>query len=118
MNPDDIKKLYAITTIPSLDDEAWHRIYDGSSTPTGNEYAIKGQMLMVSHHYDDYFMINEMGRDEVKRQLAMQLAMELLKSKLIEFTQEKDAISGKTLVRARAFVTPSNQVQILREKGK
>ena len=117
MNPDDIKKLYAITIPQSTYDDAWHRIYDGSSTPTGNEYAIKGQMLMVSHHYDD-FMINEMGRDEVKRQLAMQLAMELLKSKLIEFTQEKDAISGKTLVRARAFVTPSNQVQILREKGK
>lgn len=115
MNPDDIKKLYAITTIPST--EAWHKIYDGSPTPTVNEYAIKGQMLMVSHHYDD-FMINEMGRDEVKRQLAMQIAVELLKSKFIEFTQEKDVFSGKTLVRARAFVTPSNQVQILREKGK
>ena len=116
MNPDDIKKLYAIAIPPSTFDDPWHRVYD-SSSPTGNEYAIKGEMLMVSHHYDD-FMIDEMGRDEVKRQLAMQIALELLKSKFIEFTQSKDPISGKTLIRARAFVVLSNQVQILREKGK
>lgn len=127
MNPDEIEKLYAITTIPSYNDDAWRemyndtwrKIYNDSSPPSKpvEEYAIKGEMLLASHTYDDY-MINDMGRDEIRRQLATLIALELLKSNHIEFTQMKDQLSGKTIVKARAFVTPNNQVQIIRTKSK
>ena len=74
-------------------------------------------MIVISHTYDD-FMINEMGKDEIKRCLAQMLAVELLKSNFIEFTQMKNKLTGRSMIKARAFVTPSNNVQILRTKGK
>ena len=77
---------------------------------------ISGQMLVASCTLDD-FVLSEIGKDEVRRRLAMMLADELLKSKFVVFTQLKDPHDFKTTVRARAFVTPGDQVEILRKAG-
>ena len=88
-----------------------------SSMATENHYAVRGEMLTVAHAYDD-FVINEMGKDEIRQQLAMRIAEELLKSKFIEFTQlPQDPFTNKIVVRARAFVVPDKQVQIIRERA-
>ena len=114
MNSDDAV-VYAMTSVASNYDPTWQKIYD--SAPKQEEYSIRGEMLVVSHTYDD-FMINEIGKDDIKRQLAQMLAVELLKSNFIEFTQMKDNLTGRSMIKARAFVTPSDNVQILRTKGK
>lgn len=120
MNDDD--KVYAITTTISSNgvgvgpyDTYASNITASSSVPF-KEYAIKGEMLVASHSYNAD-LIDQVGRDEIKRQLALQLASEMLASKYIEFTQMKDRITGETIVKARAFVTNDGHVKILRTNG-
>ena len=118
MNDD---KVYAITTIASNGvgvspyDTYASNITASSAVPF-KEYAIKGEMLVASHSYNAD-LIDQVGRDEIKRQLALQLASEMLASKYIEFTQMKDRITGETIVKARAFVTNDGHVKILRTNG-
>ena len=118
---DELQKLYAITssittTLP----------YDGYAVTASNitgstqqpyiDHAIKGEMLTVSMSYQPD-AINAIGKDEIKRQLALQLASELLSGKYIEFTQMKDRFNFDTIVKARVYVVPDGQVKILRTRG-
>jgi len=85
---------------------------DASAPPT-YDHIIKGQMLLASVKMDDPYLCT-LPKDEVKKLLAQDLAEGLLKSSSIEFTQQKDVVSGITTIRARCFMVPSGDVQILR----
>jgi hypothetical protein len=84
-----------------------------------NDYSIRGEMVTHSKAVnslamiqgDPHFAIN------LKLQMAQELGAELLKHGCIEFTSQDDPITFAKLIRARCFVVPSEDVQILREKG-
>lgn len=52
----------------------------------------------------------------VKKKLAELIAEEILKNKLCEFTKELNVADDTTIYRARAFLTPDDQVRVMREK--
>lgn len=81
--------------------------------PPTYDHIIKGQMLLASVQMDDPYLCT-LPKDEVKKLLAQDLAEGLLKSSSIEFTQQKDVVSGITTIRARCFMVPSGDVQTLR----
>ena len=53
--------------------------------------------------------------DKIKYELARLLMLEMLKSGMIEFTKQSDPATFTTIFRARCFMTPKDQVQILRK---
>ena len=126
MNPDDestldqLRKLYAITssitsTVPS-DWGVTGATITASAPAQYMDHTIKGEMLVASASYHPD-AIDAVGKDEIKQKLALQLAGELLSGKFIEFTQMKDRFNFDTIVKARVYVVPDNQVKILRTKG-
>ena len=79
-----------------------------------NQYHIQGRMFTVQHKFTNSdFLMNPL---DVKRQLTYNLAEELLKQDMIEFTSQEDMSDGSRTIRARIFVTPKDHVQILRTK--
>jgi len=50
----------------------------------------------------------------IKTRLAGELAMFMVENNLIEFTQMHDPQSWTTRVRARVFLTPDDQIRIIR----
>jgi hypothetical protein len=84
-----------------------------------NNYYIRGEMVALTKHVnslqmiqgDPHFAIN------LKLEMAQELGAELLKHGCIEFTSQDDPVTLAKLIRARCFVVPSEDVQILREKG-
>ena len=85
-------------------------------TPT-----IQGKMLTVSRSMGmepltralDYSTLEI----KIKEQLASDIALEMLKSGLIEFTRQSDPTTDTITYRARCFMTPNDQVQTLRKNG-
>ena len=77
------------------------------------EHVVQGEMLTASVTMSE---IQEMTTAErsIKIQLANLIAEELLRSKFISFTKKKD-VSGSTNYLARAYLVPSDMVQILRQ---
>jgi hypothetical protein len=73
---------------------------------------IKGELLAVSYQYDSFDP--HMDDDGLKKILAHLIAEDLLTSKYIEFTKQEDIVSGKVTARARMYVTPNSDVQIIR----
>lgn len=78
--------------------------------------AIKGEMLFANAEYSA-FEIMDIGDDEIKRRLCTLIANKLYDSKFIEFTKQLNPATGRHNIRARAFMTPSGDVQILRKSG-
>jgi hypothetical protein len=89
------------------------------------EFAIQGQMLMVQKTLDAY-ELERTGlsaniknyEDEIKRQLIQEMLSEMVREKCIEFTSQKDMLTGSVTYRARLFVTPDSQVRIIRQVQK
>ena len=81
------------------------------------EYAIQGQMFMVSYEASEHQMAL-MGEDafkqSVKEDLAMALANKMMEAGVIEFTQMKDQIAFRRTIKARCYLVPDNQVRLLR----
>ena len=85
-------------------------------TPT-----IQGKMLTVSRGMRmepltralDYSTLEI----KIKEDLVRDIALEMLKSGLIEFTKQNDPTTDTITYRARCFMTPNDQVQILRKNG-
>lgn len=103
------------TTPVFLYDEGDSIVVSNSNTsvPAWNEYAIKGQMIIASLSIDES-KISMMGKDEIKQRLAVQLAEKMLGEKCIDFTRSMYSSSMVIMIRARAFVVPNNNVQLLR----
>lgn len=55
--------------------------------------------------------------DKVKMELCLKLAQKMFETDCIEFTKLHDATADAVRYRARIFVTPKEQVQILRTNG-
>ena len=84
---------------------------------TQYEYAIQGQMFMVSYEASEHQMAL-MGEDafkqSVKEDLAMALANKMMEAGVIEFTQMKDLSGFHITIKARCYLVPDNQVRIMR----
>ena len=78
------------------------------------EYAIGGKLLTASLMSDED-TIQSMGKDFIKEKLAIQLAMGMLENKMVEFTSMRDHLTLSIKIHARCYLTPDNQVKIIRE---
>ncbi len=86
------------------------------------DYAIQGQMLMVQKVLDSY-ELERTGlsaniknyEDEIKKELIEGLVKEIVRQRCIEFTSQKDMLTGNVTYRARVFVTPDEQTRIIRQ---
>jgi len=85
-------------------------------TPT-----IQGKMLVVSWSMGMEPITCALDQStleiKIKEELARDIALEMLKSGLIEFTRQSDPTTDTITYRARCFMTPNDQVQILRKNG-
>lgn len=79
------------------------------------DYSVKGEMVSFSLQVTDEQQIqNLLQNDEIKKHLVNGLARELLGSKFIEFTKQKDMVTNITTFRARAFLLPDSMVHTMR----
>ena len=84
------------------------------------DYAIGGKMVtgkcIVS---DSQYMSISIPDDDlkvaIKKDLAKQLAMYLIENKLVEFTMMQNPIDNSRMYHVRCFVTPDEQVRLLRK---
>jgi len=85
-------------------------------TPT-----IQGKMLTISRNMGMLPLTRALDYStleiKIKEELVRDIALEMLKSGLIEFTKQNDPTTGTITYRARCFMTPNDQVQILRKNG-
>lgn len=85
-------------------------------TPT-----IQGKMLVASRSIGMLPLTRALDQstleNAIKQEMASELALEMLKSGLIEFTRQSDPTTDTITYRARCFMTPNDQVQILRKNG-
>lgn len=96
------------TTIPTV------TIADSADTAT--HHRIKGRMLTVKREIDKR-TLETLSDGDVKAALIGALIDEMRNSGLVEFTKEDMVREDKVVVRARVFVTPNEDVQVLRKAG-
>ena len=91
--------------------------YAGSYTNnTSEDQVIQGKMLTVTNVIKQYDW-EILPEDQIKRKMIYELAEEMAKSNMVEFTKQIDHATHCINVRARCFMVPDTQVRILREKG-
>lgn len=93
----------------------------GINVSTIPDYIIKGEMITASRAID----INEISQFsgsslkdveyEIKKQLMVSLVEEMFDNKYILFTKVHDVTTYHDKYMARVFVTPSEQVQLIRD---
>lgn len=95
------------------------------STLEYKDIPIKGIPVSVSYvmsefkaHEEAHTMGDDAFKNMIKQELAKQLVEEIQKQNVIEYTMQKDQISSNRMYRARAFLVPSSDVQILRTLNK
>ena len=91
--------------------------YAGSYTNnTSEDQVIQGKMLTVTNVINlyDWEILPE---DQIKRKMIYELAEEMAKSNMVEFTKQKDPLTHYVNVRARCFMVPDTHVRILRMNG-
>jgi hypothetical protein len=84
-------------------------------------HTIQGKMLTISRSMGmepltralDYSTLE----NALKIELVSDIAHKMLESGLIEFTKQNDPTTYTITYRARCFMTPNDQVQILRKNG-
>ena len=93
-------------------------IYHAYAEPTPT---IQGKMLTVSRGMKMEPLTRVLDQPtleiKIKEDLVSDIALEMLKSGLIEFTKQSDPTTDTITYRARCFMTPNDQVQILRKNG-
>ena len=93
--------------------------YAGSytnNTSQDQDIAIQGKMLTVTNIIKPYDL-EILTDDQIKRKMIYELAEEMAKSNMVEFTKQIDHATHCINVRARCFMVPDTHVRILREKG-
>ena len=94
-----------------------------NTTFNSYDYAIGGVMVVgrttMTH---DYRMLLEDGdvdaKQNIKRELIMQMAEFMLENKLVEFTYQDNAMDMSRSIAVRAYLAPNDQVKILRLANK
>jgi len=92
-------------------------------TFTTHDYVIGGKLVQgkakVSEHYRTLMESGDQHAVyEVKQDLLRQMLNFMLENKLVEFTWKDDHITGDRIIVLRTFVTPNDQVRILRLANK
>ena len=87
------------------------------------EYAIGGKMvtgkcLVSDSQYMSISIPDKELKVAIKKDLAKQLAIHLIENKLVEFTMIKDPVDMSRMYHVRCFVTPDEQVRLLRTHEK
>lgn len=83
-------------------------------TRLNSEVPIQGKMISAEMRLDANEAI-QMDDLELKNRLITKLVRELMNGRYIEFTKQQDVASMETVVRARIFVTPDEQVRVIRK---
>jgi len=87
-------------------------------TFTFKEIAIGGKMVCGTIRVSEDKMMavqsDHMLKQYLRTSMATQMGEYMISNGLIEFTQMRDNISLDTLVKARCYLAPSDQVKILR----
>lgn len=85
------------------------------------DYTIGGKMvttrLVIHDHEQVHFKSDEEYREAIKTRLAVSLAEYMVAAGMIEFTHLPQPHEGSTIIHARCYVTPNEQVKILRTKA-
>jgi hypothetical protein len=76
---------------------------------------IQGKMVTAQMSIDANQAI-QMDDLELKNRLITKLVRELMDRKCIEFTKQQDVVTMETIVRARIFVTPDDEVRVIRKE--
>lgn len=79
-----------------------------------HEYAIDGKMITASCCVHNLGIMSDDIKDTIRKNLIHQIADYIFDNNLVEFTQMKDPTSFESVVRARCFMVPDDQVKILR----
>lgn len=79
-----------------------------------HEYAIDGKMIEASCCVHNLDIMSDDIKDTIRKQLIHQITEYILGNNLVEFTQMKAPTSLESVVRARCFMVPDDQVKILR----
>jgi hypothetical protein len=84
-------------------------------------HTIQGKMLTVSRSMGIEPITRVLDQStleiKIKEELVRDIALEMLKSGMIEFTKQNDSTTDTITYRARCFMTPNDQVQTLRKNG-
>lgn len=75
---------------------------------------IQGKMVFAEMRLDANEAI-QMDDIELKNRLITKLVRELMDGRYIEFTKQQDVARMETVIRARIYVTPDDQVRIVRK---
>lgn len=113
----------------SFDDSS---IYIGGIIPQASSYpydidinetleTVKGELLVIQQKVD-MTVIQQMNDDNfvrlMKKKMIEELAEQILKNKLAEFTKEENMQTGDILFRARVYLVPDDKVRIIRKNQK
>ena len=87
------------------------------------DYAIGGKMVVGRATMSDHYrMLIEDGdaeaRNNIKRELIMQMADYMLQNNLVEFTYQDNPMDMTRSIAVRAYLAPNDQVKILRLANK
>ena len=106
----------ARSNINVWDKNPWGQYLD---TLGETQHVIKGEMLRAIISVTEYEKITmdiATSEMQIKHRMANMIAEELLRSKFILFTKREE-ITGGTHYLARAFIVPSDDVQLLKTIG-
>ena len=80
------------------------------------DHAIQGKMVVCHMQFDDVDVRRLPGSevDFIRQSIVSKIGEFMIDNKLVEFTQQQDVMTGKTMIRARVFVTPDEQVRLIR----
>lgn len=76
------------------------------------DYAIGGKLCCATITISDMEMIDD--KEFIKNRLASELTKFILEQNLVEFTQMLDPVTFGTKIRARVYLTPNEQIKIVR----
>jgi hypothetical protein len=85
---------------------------------TYKDVAIGGKLVTGTIRIPEHKMVDVLSDHEMKQYLrtsmATQMGEYMISNGLVEFTQMRDNISFDTIVKARCYLAPNDQVKILR----
>ena len=86
----------------------------GIFPPASTDYIIEGKMLTSSLTMSPY-EAEQMDELEMKNRLISLMVREIMDNNCIEFTKQQDFVKDEVTIRARIFVTPKDDVQLIRK---
>ena len=89
----------------------------GIFPPASTDYIIQGKMLTTTLKMSPY-EAEQMDDIEIKNRLISLMVREIMDNNCIEFTKQQDFANDEVIIRARIFVTPNDDVQLIRKVQK